>query len=97
MSESQQRVGLSLLWGEELPARLAVDLVGAWEAAEVLGITRSALAARRKSHVTFPVPVAELRCGPVWLRWQVQAYAAEEQRLGPRGWYGRRLGGRRSR
>jgi hypothetical protein len=94
MNDSRQR-GLSrgLVTGrEELPVRLVLDLVGVSEAAEVLGISRSALAARRKAHPTFPAPVAQLGCGPIWLRWQIQAYAAEEKRLGPRGWYGRRLG-----
>jgi hypothetical protein len=94
MSGSRHRLGgrRTAPLGEELPARLVLDLVGACEAAELLGITRSALAGRRRSHPTFPVPVAELRCGPVWLRWQIQAYLAEEQRLGSRGWYGRRVG-----
>jgi hypothetical protein len=77
---------------QETPAGMVLDLVGVFEAAEVLGITRSAFAARRRSHRTFPPPLAELRCGPVWFRWQIQAYAAEEQRLGRRGWYGRRIG-----
>jgi hypothetical protein len=35
--------------------------------------------------------VADLRCGPVWFRWQIQANAAEERRLGRRGWYGLRV------
>jgi hypothetical protein len=46
---------------------------------------------RRKSHDNFPPPIAELRCGPIWFRWQIQDYQAEEKRLGPRGWYGGRL------
>jgi hypothetical protein len=71
--------------------RLDVDLVGAAEAAAMLGIGRAALWERRKSHDNFGEPVAELRCGPVWFRWQIQDYQAEEERLGPRGWYGGRL------
>ncbi len=69
---------------------LRLDLVGAFEAAELLRITRSALWERRRRHANFPPPVAELRCGPVWFRWQIQDYAAEERRLGRRGWYGLR-------
>jgi hypothetical protein len=76
---------------QESAARMVLDLVGVFEAAEVLGITRSAFADRRRSHRTFPPPLAELRCGPVWFRWQIQAYVAEERRLGRRGWYGRRI------
>jgi hypothetical protein len=69
---------------------ITLDLVGAYEAATVLGITPSALWERRQRHDNFPSPVAELRCGPVWFRWQIQDYAAEERRLGRRGWYGLR-------
>jgi hypothetical protein len=72
-------------------ADVLLDLVGVWEAAELVGISRSALAARRISHSSFPRPVAEPRCGPVWFRWQIQEYVAEERRLGPRGWYGQRV------
>jgi hypothetical protein len=68
---------------EKEPVRL--DLVGAYEAAELLAITRSALWERRRRHDNFPSPVAELRCGPVWFRWQIQDYAAEERRLGRYG------------
>ena len=71
---------------------IVLDLVGAAEAAQLLGIGRAALWERRRAHANFPSPVAGLRCGPVWFRWQIQAYRAEEERLGRRGWYGRRLG-----
>jgi Bacterial regulatory protein, Fis family len=74
---------------EKEPIRL--DLVGAFEAAELLGITRSALWERRRKHDNFPPSVAELRCGPVWFCWQIENYAAEERRLGRRGWYGLRV------
>ena len=69
---------------------LKVDLVGLSEAAELVGIGRAAFSLRRSRHSNFPSPVAELRCGPVWFRWQIQTYLAEERRLGRRGWYGRR-------
>jgi hypothetical protein len=70
---------------------IRLDLVGAAETAELLGIGVASLWKRRKRHDNFPEPVAELRCGPVWFRWQIQDYQAEEKRLGPRGWYGGRL------
>ena len=75
----------------EQPSAITVDLVGLAEAAELAGIGRAALSLRRSRHVNFPAPVAELRCGPVWFRWQIETYLAEEGRLGPRGWYGLRL------
>ena len=70
---------------------IRLDLVGTAEAAELLGIGRAAFSERRRRHENFPAPVSELRCGPVWFRWQIEAYRAEEARLGRRGWYGRRL------
>jgi hypothetical protein len=75
----------------ERRSAIRLDLVGAAEAADLLGIGVAALWERRKRHDNFPEPVAELRCGPVWFRWQIQDYQAEEERLGPRGWYGGRL------
>jgi hypothetical protein len=77
---------------EQATAVLTLDLVGLAEAAELAGIGRAAFSLRRSRHRNFPVPVAELRCGPVWFRWQIQSYLAEEWRLGRRGWYGRRVG-----
>jgi hypothetical protein len=92
MGEMDRLAGRSRQVGfVEGSADVFLDLVGVWEAAELLGISRSGLAARRRSHGSFPRPVAEPRCGPVWFRWQIQAYAAEERRLGRRGWYGRRI------
>lgn len=76
---------------EEASARLKLDLVGLAEAAELAGIGRAALSLRRRQHRNFPEPVAELRCGPIWFRWQIGTYLAEERRLGRRGWYGQRL------
>jgi hypothetical protein len=73
------------------PMRLELDLVGLAEAAENLGIGRAALAERRRRHKSFPLPVAELRCGPIWLRAQIKHYQMVEARLGRRGWYGRRI------
>jgi hypothetical protein len=77
--------------GEPPPLYLRLDLVGLAEAAELLGIGRAALAERRRRHATFPLPVAELRCGPVWFRAQIDHYERTEARLGRRCWCGRRL------
>jgi hypothetical protein len=75
----------------EQPSAIAVDLVGLAEAAELAGIGRAALSLRRQQHPNFPEPLAELRCGPIWFRWQIETYLAEERQLGRRGWYGRRV------
>jgi hypothetical protein len=74
----------------EQASALRLDLVGLAEAAELAGIGRAALSLRRQQHANFPGPVAELRCGPIWFRWQIETYIAEERQLGRRGWYGRR-------
>jgi hypothetical protein len=74
---------------EQASAKLTLDLVGLAEAAELAGIGRAAFSLRPREHANFPEPVAELRCGPVWFRWHIQSYLAEEARLGRRGWYGR--------
>ena len=52
------------------PPRLA----GVYEVAEHLGISRSALADRRKRH-DFPQPLTELMCGPIWDLDEIHAYA----------------------
>ena len=60
-----------------------LELVGTAEVADMLGIRRAALADRRRSTrrgVRFPRPVAELRCGPIWLRSQIEEYARERAR-----------------
>src|SRR5436305_7633252 len=75
----------------EQPSAITVDLVGLAEAAELAGIGGAALSLRRQHHPNFPQPVAQLRCGPIWFRWQIETYLAEERRLGRRGWYGLRL------
>jgi hypothetical protein len=75
----------------EQPSAITLDLVGLAEAAELAGIGRAAVSLRRRRHTDFPKPVAELRCGPIWFRWQIETYLAEERQLGRRGWYGRRV------
>lgn len=65
-----------------------LELVGAAETAELLGISRSALWDRRggrgsRSQPPFPEPVAELRCGPIWPLAEVVDYlrASDPERL----------------
>jgi predicted DNA-binding transcriptional regulator AlpA len=53
----------------------SLDLVGVAEVAAMLGVGKSALWDRR-FHWRFPKPVAELRCGPIWLRAQIERYLA---------------------
>jgi len=74
-----------------VPEVVSLDLIGVSEAAGMLRIGGSALSERRSRDKTFPKPVAELACGPIWPRSQIAHYRDEEDRLGPRGWYGRRL------
>jgi predicted DNA-binding transcriptional regulator AlpA len=55
-----------------------LELVGLHEAAELLHRSKSAIRDRMRAG-TFPAPVAELRCGPVWLRSQIDEHAAQYQ------------------
>jgi len=67
-----------------------VDLVGLAEAAAMLELSKAALCERRggRSRIArllpFPQPVAELRCGPVWLRSQIEEYRQALAELDPR-------------
>jgi hypothetical protein len=63
------------------------ELVGLAEAAEMVGVAKSTVLERRfpRAHRAgqlaplrpFPEPVAELRCGPIWLKADVETYAEE--------------------
>ena len=65
-----------------------LELVGLAEVAEILGLTRSAVSTRRSAPGPFmgdrrarlPAPIAELKCGPIWTRAQIDAYRADEER-----------------
>ena len=66
-------------------AKQKLDLVGLAEVAEMLGIRRGSVASRRQTHFdTFPAPIAQLACGPIWHRSDVTEYLALEERLGQR-------------
>ena len=64
-----------------------LDLVGLAEVAELLGMRRAAVCELRRQpqmlrrrpywRPVFPEPVAELRCGPIWLRSQIERYLKE--------------------
>jgi hypothetical protein len=67
----------------------ALELVGLAEAAELLAISKAALWERRRGHsradrlLPFPEPVAELRCGPIWLRHEIEEYRRAYEELLP--------------
>jgi hypothetical protein len=76
-----------------------IELVGLAEAAELLGLSKAALCERRhRTHQPgdrlppFPEPVAVLRCGSIWMREQIEAYAAEAARLAELSDWERRYG-----
>ena len=76
--------------GQRFSRRLDLRLAGVAEVCALLGIARETLKLRRRtahSHSPwssrpprFPKPVAELRCGPVWLLAEIEAYAREAAR-----------------
>lgn len=49
----------------------AMDLMGIAEIAELFGVTRQAVTNWSKRWPDFPKPVAELKCGPIWIRAQM--------------------------
>jgi hypothetical protein len=58
-----------------------LELLGAAEASDLLGISRAALWDRRggrgaRPRQPFPDPIAELRCGPIWFVEQIVDYLA---------------------
>ena len=76
-----------------------LELVGLAEAAERIGISKAALCDRRRRTYavgdllpSFPRPVAELKCGPIWLRSQIDEYRKEAAWLASLSWYERHYG-----
>ena len=74
----------------------AFELLGLAEASELLGLSKAALSLRRRRTPVagdwlpeFPAPVAELRCGPICARAQIESYAAEAARLASLSWWER--------
>ncbi|MEX0755715.1 MAG: hypothetical protein WD556_11460 [Actinomycetota bacterium] len=56
-----------------------IELVGATELAEMLGVTRQRASTLATSS-TFPAPLARLASGPVWLKGSVLRFASEWER-----------------
>jgi chromosome partitioning protein len=65
---------------------VSLQLVGVHEVAEMLGITKGAVGARRRRR-SFPPPLAELRCGPIWGRWQIEEYLVKRDASRERHWH----------
>jgi hypothetical protein len=72
-----------------------LELVGLAEAAELLGISKAALWERRYGRCdqanrppSFPEPVAVLKCGPIWLRGQIEEYKRTYEEHCSAGWEG---------
>jgi hypothetical protein len=59
--------------------RRTLRLGGVHEVAEVLAISKAALADRRQQDA-FPAPLAELRCGPIWDLREIRAYKRRYRR-----------------
>jgi predicted DNA-binding transcriptional regulator AlpA len=60
---------------------MAEELVGIFEIAELLGVTRQRVDAIVRTHDDFPNPIAELRAGRIWRRDDVEAWARRTGRL----------------
>ncbi len=60
---------------------MTLDLVGAAEIAEMLGLTRQRVNVIVRTHEDFPRPVAELSAGRIWMRKDVVAWARHTGRL----------------
>lgn len=76
-----------------------LELLGLAEACQLLGLSKAALGERRRRAFrrgnrlpAFPQPLAELACGPVWSRSQLDDYLHEVRRLRSLGRYQRRWG-----
>jgi predicted DNA-binding transcriptional regulator AlpA len=62
-----------------------LELMGLYEVAEYLGISRSAVKSRLEATngVTFPPPLATLRCGPIWEKAAIEQYRNARRAAGP--------------
>jgi predicted DNA-binding transcriptional regulator AlpA len=56
-------------------------LLGAYEVAELLGVTRQRVDQLARTDETFPAPEAELKSGRVWTREAIEAWAKRAGRL----------------
>lgn len=58
------------------------DLVGPWEVAEILGVSRQRFQQLTR-YPTFPKPFQVLRGGKIWLRADVEAWKAQHRPPAP--------------
>lgn len=66
------------------PSTPRSGLAGRAEAAEILGVSLQRVNQLRDAHKDFPRPVADLKCGPVWDRTELETWE--------RGWNRKRTG-----
>lgn len=66
-----------------------VPVMGLHEVAVYLGISKSAVVDRTytRQGVTFPAPLAKLRCGTIWERSAIEEYERARHAAGPSGPY----------
>jgi len=68
--------------GESIEEVRLDALVGVKEAAELVGVQKSNFVRDYANKPGFPRPIVELATGRIWLRSQVEAYAASKGRAG---------------
>ncbi len=82
--EGRLIVGLEVLDEAEYERRATLpttpELVGASEAAELLGVTRQRVHQLHATHAGFPEPLIRVRMGPLWDRRAVEAFARRSER-----------------
>jgi hypothetical protein len=76
-----------------------LQLLGLAEVCQLLGLSKAAVGERRRRPFrrgnrlpAFPEPLAELACGPIWLRSQLEAYQSELGRRRRMSRFERRFG-----
>jgi predicted DNA-binding transcriptional regulator AlpA len=65
------------------------ELMGLFEVADYLGISRSAVRSRMHAEqaIPFPKPFAVLRCGPIWQASAISEYSRQRAEAGPTAAY----------
>ena len=69
-----------VLQGQTSKVAKKLDLVGVWEVAEMLGVSRQRVHQLRHEHPDFPTPVADLKAGKIWFRTDIVSWAARHGR-----------------
>ena len=57
------------------------DLMGVYEIAELLGVTRQRVDELSRTHEDFPEPEATLASGRIWRRSEIEAWARRTGRI----------------